>query len=305
MFDVIAVGELNNDYIFTGLSSLPVAGREIIAGGFHVTLGSSTAITASQLAKLGLSAAFCSLTGDDTDADWAVASLSRNGVDPCFVTRSSEVKTGLTVSLSDAADRALVTYKGAMDVFGLRHINLDMLKKTRHVHVGSFFLQSALREGLPRLFEAAHENGCTTSLDAGWDDTGDWGYGLPNVLAHTDYFFPNETEAAHITGEADPRRAAAALGARVSVVKCGHNGAYACSGGEVYYAPAYPARAIDTTGAGDCFNGGFLYAALNGYPLPVCLQYGNACGSVCVTQIGGASACADLNAARAWVENIR
>ena len=294
MFDVIAIGELNCDYIFTGLKTMPQPGKEIISETFSLVLGSSTAISASQLAKLGIKTAFCSLVGNDANGKMAVEFLKANGIDPCYVVADNGVATGITVSFSDAKDRALVTYKGAMDVFCGKHFSPDILKNTRHVHIGSFFLQTALRYDLPRFFQMAKEAGCTTSLDAGWDDTDNWDYGIRDVLQYTDIFFPNEAEAAHVTGEADPVAAVKKLGARISVVKCGKDGAVAYADGKMYQKRAYITEPVDTTGAGDCFNGGFLYGFLNDKDIGTCLEYGNACGSVCVTKIGGASSCAAI-----------
>jgi len=302
MFDVIALGELNNDYIFTGLGSMPQPGKEIIAENFTLTLGSSTAITASQCAKLNLKTAFCSLVGDDMNGRLASEFLKRNGVDPRYVKTDGSVSTGITVSISDERDRAMVTYKGAMDGFCAKHFSFEIIKTTRHIHVGSFFLQTALRNDLTELFSRAHEAGVTTSLDAGWDDTGVWDYGLSELLKCTDVFFPNETEAANITGESEPEKAAAKLGAKISVVKCGSAGSVAYSNGKIYKMDIIKAAAVDTTGAGDCFNGGFIYAMLNGKDIGECLAYGNACGSVCVTRIGGASSCASLEDAEARIK---
>jgi ribokinase len=138
-------------------------------------------------------------------------------------------------------------------------------------------------------------------LDAGWDDSGNWDYGIYPVLEHTDIFFPNEAEALEITKAPSFERAAAKLAefCGIAVVKRGPRGAYCLSGpgkgsrggeGGAYAAAALDVEVVDTTGAGDAFNAGFIYAYLRGRSLGECLAYGNACGSLCVTAPGGANA---------------
>ncbi len=149
--------------------------------------------------------------------------------------------------------------------------------------------------------------GVTTSLDAGWDDSGVWDYGLRGVHGHTDVFFPNEVEAERITGRADPAQAALELAklCGVCVVKCGPKGAVVAAGERVFLSETYEAKVVDTTGAGDSFNAGFIYGFVNGLGLERAAKYGNACGSVSVTRYGGASSCASLEDAEKTIETGR
>ena len=373
--DVLAVGELNPDLLLTGLGGVPETGREIIAKDMALVLGSSTAITAAGTARLGLKTAMCSVVGDDDFGRRALLFLDEYGVDASHVRVDPRLRTGLTVSLSGSADRALVTYFGAIAEMLAEYIDDRLLARARHVHVGSFFLQEKLRPGLPALFAKARAAGATTSLDAGWDDTGVWDYGLAETLAHTDIFFPNESEAEAITGARNPEKAAEALACmcRIAVVKCGRQGAVLCGDARAMRgtqpmsvemqpddarttiglqptnaemqpddartmrgtqpsrveiqpgdaramrrtqpmsvemqpgdaramcdmqsirAGAYlELKAIDTTGAGDSFNAGFIFGFLSGFDNEHCVRYGNACAGVSVTRIGGASGCATV-----------
>ena len=135
----------------------------------------------------------------------------------------------------------------------------------------------------------------STSLDAGWDEQGRWHEGLDELLPATDFFFPNEREAEAISGRKDSLEAArhiAAMGTNV-IVKCGREGVVLCEKGSASprRIPGFHVKAIDTTGAGDSFNGGFLYAWLQGMSLEDCARFGNAAGAVSVTRIGGTIAC--------------
>jgi len=294
MYDVLAIGELNCDLIMTGLKELPQTGREIMGDSFRQVLGSSTAICAAGLAALDLHVGFHGLVGDDDGGHFALNALSATGVDATHCIIDKNETTGVTIALNVGGDRALVTYLGAIETFNFERIDLSLLKQTKHIHVGSFFLQHALRPGLAELFRLAQEAGVTTSLDAGWDDTGAWDGGLREVLKYTTIFFPNETEALHITNAATPEEAATMLPSKICVVKCGADGAVAYTDGALTRGKPFKVTPVDTTGAGDSFNAGFLYGFLNSMSMEDCLTHGNACGAVSVTKIGGASACATL-----------
>ena len=299
-YDVLAVGELNLDLLITGLDRMPVPGQEIIAKGAALVLGSSTAICAAGTARLGLKTAMCSLAGADDFGIKAKGFLEEYDVDTRLIRFEPSLQTGLTVSLSDPNDRAMITHLGAISEMCAESVDRKEMEKARHLHVGSFFLQKKIRPGLAKLFADAKGMGMTTSLDAGWDDTQNWDYGLWDVLKQTDIFFPNALEAMSITKESTPESAAKKLAkvCRIAAVKCGSHGAILSEKGQLLSARAYAREhVLDTTGAGDSFNAGFIYGFLSGRDLQRCLEYGNACAAISVTRIGGASACATVNEA--------
>jgi sugar/nucleoside kinase (ribokinase family) len=275
---------------------MPVIGREIIAEGCSLVLGSSTAICACGIASLGLKTGFIGKLGKDRFGDVVLEELEKKSIDTSHVIISDKIKTGITISLSMERDRALVTHMGSIEELSIEDIDIKLLESTRHIHVGSFFLQHKLRPDLSRLFKTAHDLGATTSLDAGWDDTEIWNYGIFDVLKHTDIYFPNETEALNITKQDNVLDAVRILSdySRITVVKCGSEGAVGKWGDSLVQQKTFDLKPIDTTGAGDSFNAGFIYGFLNGFELEKCLTYGNACGSISVTKIGGSSGCATL-----------
>ncbi len=127
----------------------------------------------------------------------------------------------------------------------------------------------------------------TVSLDTNWDPTEKWA--LDGFFDHLDVFFPNENELLAITQESDLEQAINQMAARmpVLVVKRGDKGAIAVRGTERVEVPAMPIVVVDTTGAGDTFDGGFLAGWLRGESLQRCAQLGAACGSSTATQVGG------------------
>jgi sugar/nucleoside kinase (ribokinase family) len=295
-YDVMAVGEINMDLVMSGLQSMPAEGREIIAEKFSLTLGSSTAICASWLSALGLKTGFAGKIGNDIFGDLSLNQLKKNGIDIINIIKDGTLQTGLTISLSKKNDRGLVTFLGAIEEFCVKDIDLSVIDNTRHVHVGSFFMQHKLRPGLPDFFKEARLKGVTTSLDAGWDDTGNWDYDLTETLKYTDIFFPNEIEALKITKQESIMKAVEILSksAKQVVVKCSDKGALTKVKDKIIEIKSYKVTPVDTTGAGDSFNAGFIYGFLNGFDVEKCMSYGNACGAICVTRTGGTSSCANL-----------
>ena len=305
-YDVLAIGELNVDLIMTGMKSMPLVGREIIVEGFNVVMGSSTAICACGISRLGLKTGFAGKTGRDSFGEVARKGLADYGISLNNVIVDEKIKTGITISLSTRKDRALITYLGSIDSLTLEDIDYSLLDQTRHIHIGSFFLQSKLRPGIAKLFSEAGKRGVTTSLDAGWDETMNWNYGIFEVLGVTDIFFPNETEALNITGKANTEDALNMLSEYCGtvVVKCGPKGALAKRATSLVKKGTYDnLKPVDTTGAGDSFNAGFIYGFLNGMSLEECMDYGNACGSISVTRIGGSAACATLEEVKRLIKN--
>lgn len=298
MRDVLFCGELNVDLVLTGVRRAPEFGIEIIANDYTECLGSSTAICACAAASLGLTARFFGKLGADRYGSIVSDSLQGYGVDTSLIEVSDAYRTGLTVSISSTQDRAMVTCFGdTIDGFDAGEIPLENAG-ARHLHMGSYFLQPRVRKNLPALYERAKQLGMSTSLDAGWDEAGRWNDGLEEILRFTDFFFPNDKEACAIADTDDVLKAAsriARMGANV-FIKCGPDGAVLCARGseEPRRFPPYRTRALDSTGAGDSFNAGVLYAFLHGLPLDACARYGNAAGAVSVTRPGGTTACPNL-----------
>ncbi len=291
---ILVAGELNADLVMTGLPSLPVLGHELLGSDFCIVMGSSSAITAARLATLGADVDFVGLVGDDDLGRFVTDSLAGFGVGTDYIQRVEASATGVTIALTYENDRALLTYPSVMTDFDGEAITPSLLSGYTHIHVGSFFLQVGLQAALPRLFRVAHEQGLTTSLDVGWDPYEQW-LNIPHLkptLAETDFFFPNEDEATILSGGAwNPAKLAGQVRDTL-VVKRGAQGALAIQpeGGKMLEVSALPVNVVDTTGAGDAFNAGFLYAVIVARDtLENALKFAAACGAQAVMQVGGAS----------------
>ncbi len=299
-FDVLVVGDLNADLVLSGDVAPAFGQAEKLVEDASLTIGSSAGIFACGAARLGLRTALAGVAGADEFGNYMRRALEGRGVDTSAVVVDPGLKTGLSVILSRGGDRAILTYAGSITRLRLEHLDLARLGRARHLHLAAYFLLDALRPDVPRLLAAARAAGLTTSVDTNYDPAQRWDGGLEEVLRHTDLFLPNEVEAGAITGMTEPRAALDALARRVPTValKLGPQGALARRGTEMASAAALPGAVVDTTGAGDSFDAGFLRGWLDGWPLERCLRLACACGSLCTRAAGGTTGQPTLDEAR-------
>lgn len=308
---ILLVGEINFDIVLKGHSAVPVPGREVLVDDFTMTLGSSCAITGAGLVRLGNEASYRGKTGDDPGGRFCLEKMAALGLDVSHVELDPALKTGVTVSLTSSTDRSLISYLGATTALTAGEVRDELFEGFRHLHTSSYFLQTGLHAGFADLFARARRHGLTTSLDPACDPAGEWKSGLARVLQETDVFLPNEVELAGITGKNDPVESLRALenGRTLTVAKLGARGAMALRNGAPISVPAPAVPPVDLTGAGDCFNAGFLHAWLRGMDLEEALRFGVACGSFSIRGLGGTGAQPTEQEARefmqAGVDNMR
>ncbi len=295
-FDVTIAGELNLDLILYGLPDEMPPEHELLADRMVLTLGSSSAIVAHNLVSLGSRVGFQSRIGDDQLGQIALERLRQAGVDVSQVRESTGlVKTGLTVILSRPGWRHILTYAGTIAELSLRDLDFDYLADSRHFHLSSFFLQKGLRPQVGVLFQKLKAAGLTISLDTNDDPDDLWEGGLRDVLPYVDVLLPNAREACKIAGTTDVEAAVKRLAGLVPVVvvKLGQQGAMAQRGTESSSSPALDVTVVDSVGAGDSFDSGFLHQYLQGADLPACLAAGNLAGALSTTCPGGTEAFRD------------
>jgi sugar/nucleoside kinase (ribokinase family) len=302
LFDLLVVGEVNPDVIVADPDPRPAFGQaERIVREIHLTIGSSSVITACAAARLGLRVGFVGVVGDDLFGRFMLDSMRERGLDVRAVHVRDAEPTGASVILTDGRDRAILTARGTIGAVTSHEVPHDLLGQARHLHIGSWFLQDGLRPDAAPLLEDAREAGLTTSLDPNWDPSGDWDGGLLDLLSRLDLVFPNEAEVTRIARIDDPESAAIALARRgqpggrggsgrgpMVVTKRGADGAFAATAdGIVARVGAYPVTTLDSTGAGDSFDAGFLVAWLGGAAPIDALRAGAVAGALSTTALGG------------------
>lgn len=289
-FDISIAGEINLDLILYGLPQEMPVERELLASDFQLTLGSSSAILAHNLAALGLKVAFVTRVGSDPLGKIALERLREKGVDLSRVVHSTTgTKTGVTFLLNHQGERHILTYPGTMFEMVGPDLDLEYLSSARHFHLSALFLHRGLQRDLPAILRRLKDAGLTLSLDTNDDPEDRWEGCLEELLDTVDILLPNEYEACRIARVQDVNQALDILGRRVKLiaVKCGSRGAIVQANGERWTVPPIPVTPVDTIGAGDSFDAGFLAAFLQGKTPEQCAAFGNRTAALSTLRPGG------------------
>lgn len=295
-FDVLVAGELNVDLILNKIDSFPEMGKEKLAREMTLTLGSSSAIFASNISALGTRVSFIGKIGQDSFGDLVLESLKKQNVNTDFIIADENSKTGATIILNYDEDRAMVTHPGAMEELTIEEITTEHLSTAKHLHISSIFLQPKIKENILDLLVKAKKAGLTTSLDPQWDPNEKWDIDLRRLLPFIDVFLPNETEILHLTKEPDVESALKLLApfANLIVVKMGNEGSVLLRNGNISIQPAFLNEdVVDAIGAGDSFDAGFISKFVQGESPIECQRFGNLCGALNTTAAGGTAAFSD------------
>lgn len=286
-FDLMVAGEINPDLILNGQFDLEFGQAEKLIDSADLTIGSSSVIFACGAARLGLKTAFIGVCGDDLFGRFMLEKMQEHDIDTSNIKIISGGTTGLSVILNRGEDRMILTHPGLISALAADDVSEEILSQARHLHVASYFMQEKLQPRLPGLFQRAHELGLSTSLDTNFDPTGKW-EGVAEVLAHTDIFFPNEREAKSIirrSPDESIRILAQACG--LVAMKCGAEGAKLAEKNHFLAVNSIQVKVVDTVGAGDSFDAGFLYGYLNQWDREKSLKLAIICGALSTQARGG------------------
>lgn len=286
-FKIAVAGEIYVDHIFTEFSHVPLPGEEVFAKGYNRDAGGGTVNTACALSLLGHQTALFGVLGQDEE-NWLRARLASFGVDTAHA-GLSELPNALTISMSTSSDRGFLSYAGAnelLDTYIAAQATLASLAQFRHVHLALPVEAKMCSEVLLPLKAA----GCSLSMDAGWRKSWLMDPASIEVLRLMDVFLPNEMEAQLLTGETTPERMLQCcrdMGLSQTVLKLGAKGAAMLQGNHIYFAAPPQVRPVDTTGAGDAFDAGFIDAWLSGAEIEQQLNRACICGALSTRAAGG------------------
>jgi sugar/nucleoside kinase (ribokinase family) len=303
--DVTCLGILVADVIARPVDSVPAPGSlelldEIVLRGGGCALNSGTA-----LARLGAGVACAGKVGRDAFGDFLLGLLDARGIDRSLVVQTGDAPTSASVALVDSGgERTFLHVTGANGTLELADLDLDRVLDARALHVAGALVLPALDGAqTAELLAEARARGVTTSLDTVWDPSGRWERLLPS-LPQLDLLCVSGAEAAALSGESDPARAAAwarARGARTVAVKLGADGCWVDGDDFRGHVPPVQVDAIDSTGAGDAFAAGMIYAGLEGWPLERAAAFANAVGAAATTAVGAAEGLPTIEEVRAWM----
>lgn len=301
---VIVSGAIYCDLIFSNLQALPAPGEEVRTDLFSLAVGGGAFITAAGLARLGVRPAVRAYVGRGPLGQFHLDALRRAGVDTSQVVRHPRLGPGLSVAFSTAHDRGFITYPGcagdAGTLFRSRRWKWrwNAARRVRHVHFA----------GIPRpfgeraaLLDRLRREGISTSLDIGWNPSVYTGGSFHRVVGRVTIFMPSWRDAQRLTGRDTPEEALRDLAdlVPVPVIKLGPDGAVGLDDGRPVRVRPPAVRVVETTGAGDAFNAGFLWAWLRDEPVRRCLLAGNVCGAYSTRAPGGTAALPTLRELRA------
>jgi len=291
-YDVLVAGEYYCDLIFTGLSTTPAYGEEIIASGLSTRPGGCYNM-ALGLTRLGLRAAWAADFGTDLFSRLVLDTAKADGIDPVAFRQLGRPAPMVSAAFADTRDRGFITYRGA-DVLPP---DLDLIARLRPRWLLQSFRYTS--EWL-RFIWAAKDSGISIFGDCNGDDVTLQCAGVREFIGLCDVFSPNETEALRLTGTASVD---AALDALIEItpavlIKRGANGVTASIDGRRYDETAPAVEVVDTVGAGDAFAAGYLAGVLWDLPVAGQLRAAVACGTLSTTGAGNSAnpTAAELNA---------
>ena len=259
--------------------------------------GGNAGSTSCALGILGTPVSIVTLAGRDAAGEAVMDRLRSVGVDLSLV-QYVEAPTSIAISLIRPTGERALLYQLAAAAEDFQPFRFP--PDAGHFHLAAVYRMRHLREIAPALLRRAKEAGLKTSLDTQWDTEGEWMKVLKPSLPYTDYTLMNEDEAGMLTGRTEPDAAARVLrglGASHVVIKLGPRGCWA--DGETF--PGFDVNAVDTTGAGDCFAGGFIAALERGFSIADASRFANAVGALAVQKIGATAGVLDWNATMRWM----
>ncbi len=290
-YDCLCAGIIVADYICRPIAAWPPPGQLVLTDNLEFAIGGCAANVAVDLRKLNFRVGLSGEVGQDGFGSLIADMLGRTGVDCSRLSRSDKLPTSGTMIVNvRGEDRRFIHCVGANAEYDASAITDEILQQTKVLYVGGYCLMKSLTpDRVAGLFQRARNFGVITALDVVLPEQGEFWTQIAPVLPLTDFFFPNNDEAARITGLDDPQDQAAkfvAGGCRAAVVTCGGFGTILKTSAGGWRLGVHRVEAVDPTGTGDAFVAGFLYGQIHGHTPLDSLQYGAAMGASCVRSIG-------------------
>jgi ribokinase len=274
------------DISFSG-NKIPTIGETILGDNYNIGPGGKGCNQAIAVSRLGGDVSFISKLGNDEYGKLAIKKLKKNNINSSNVIISNDHQTGVAGILVDknTGKNAINVIVGAPSTLKVDEINFDIIINSK-----IFLTQLEVpKETTLACLKIAKDNGVITILNPAPASNLS-----KEFFSLIDYFTPNETEAEFYTGikitnEKDAKQASSKLlnlGIKEIIITLGEKGLFYSNGKEELFLKANSVKAIDTTGAGDAFNGGFSYALLKGKKIRECLELANKVAGISTTKLG-------------------
>ena len=288
----LVIGDLNIDLVFSRSNKEPRLGGEILFKDYVLTIGGSGGIFASILSKLGgVNTFIISKIGNDKFGNFLIEELKKFNVNTDLIVLEKNGKTGITVSLSFKKDKYQFS---SLDIFNnlkIKELKVIEIENLNHVHFASYYVMKSLKDYYIEIITSIKNkyNDVTFSLDTNDDPESLWGNEIYKIFPYIDILFLNLKEARNITRKNNYKDIIEELNKHIKtvVIKLGAEGFVSKSIEGFYSAKAIDNISVDSTGAGDNFDAGFIYSYLKKLSIEKCLNIANLCGSKSVEYIGG------------------
>jgi sugar/nucleoside kinase (ribokinase family) len=302
---VLCTGNLVVDILVRPVDEIPW-GKTAQVEAIEEHSGGNGCSTSYTLGMLGTRVRLLGAVGNDSFGDFLVERLRGAGVEISGLRRTAAATaTSVAIVARDGA-RGFLHRRGASAEMYVSAEEFDagLAGGFQHYHMAGPYTLTRMRAVHPELIRRARAAGLSTSIDTQWDSQGKWLEDLEPSLPSTGILFVNEDEARMLSGSADPDVAARLLrerGACTVVVKLGGRGCAIYTGSGKMTVPAFAVPVVDTTGAGDCFVGGFLSEMLRGRTLEEAARFANAVAAMSVGSLGVTTGVAPRTETEAWI----
>ena len=292
MSDISVLGIFVADISFSG-SKIPAVGETILGNKYNVGPGGKGCNQAIAIARLGGKVNFISKIGKDSYGELALNTLKKNKINTKNIIQDTNLQTGVAGILVDknSGKNAINVIVGAPSTLKINEIDdqTNLIKNSK-----IFLTQLEVPKDVTlHCLKVAKENGCVTILNPA--PASEISKEFYNNI---DFFTPNETEAEFYTGikitnNQEAKQAADKLlnlGIKKVIITLGEKGLFYSDGKEEIYLKASDVKAIDTTGAGDAFNGGLAFGLSKGKSIKECLELANKVAGISTTKLGAGDA---------------
>lgn len=288
MYDVIVVGGYSADLIFSGMQEFPQLGKDVVSRRFAMTPGEAY-IAAVSLHRLGIKVGWATDFGNDDFSRLVLKFAQEEGLDGSLFVMHDRPLRRISVAASYPGERAFLTYydpdpqtPAAIPALVKFHAKVLLIPGLYYGPLLDTAITMIRAKKMKIVMDGNSSNGSITGKTRACR-------AIRKAIKNVDIFLPNMQEAKRLTGESDVQNAMRRLGdlCPLVVVKDGENGSYALTNHEIVHTQGIVINAIDTTGAGDNFNAGFVRAWLDGRSIETCLKWGNIVGGLSTTELGG------------------
>jgi sugar/nucleoside kinase (ribokinase family) len=280
-YDILTFNAYFFDLIVTGLTEVPRLGMDLFGEAMAVRAG-GTFNTVRAMHRLGLKVGWVCDFGNDLFSQFVLSEIRQEAIDTSLFRMHDHPVRSFSLAFSFAHDRGFISYIDPVEPYD----RIPYLLEYRP----SILMLCSLEYGAQSmgLVDAAHQIGTAVYMDCQATGASLETPGVVEMLRSVDAFLPNASEARQLTGTADSESALQTLAelAPLVVIKLGSEGALASYRGCRFFSPGIKTDVVDTTGAGDCFNAGFVFGRLQDKGIEACLRLGNICGGLSTTDHG-------------------